>query len=392
MKIVKTLGLVLAVALMFGALSASAAMAYEWQLNGAPITKAESISWTSKLTFENPTEEETYNCTIAHKGSLTTEGRGEITSVTSSGGAKAISCEITHAGGLCEKEVEIEALNLPWATELATVNGVLRDKILGSPEWKIKCKKIIYTDTNRCGASTNLGPHNLESGVQETYDGFSPVRGCGSGNLVTRGTETLTVGGSRLSVSPAPPLLWVHSGAAVSEPLAVKWEGETKLTTAGSSKASMECADTVEGTVGSSGSGEVTKFTAAPGCVGSIWGGKCEASTQNTLTALHLPWRTELSRTEGEAEEKVTDTLVSSGAGTPGFKLVCVDSGGFKEKVECTGPIKLGVSTTGGSSLSASFKSSEKLECIYNGSVKETGQLEGRQTIEPTLAGGLEVT
>ncbi|HEY3828022.1 MAG TPA: hypothetical protein VGL57_02385 [Solirubrobacteraceae bacterium] len=389
MKTIKTLGLTLVMTLALGALSASAAMAYEWQINGVGLTKASEVHWTSTLSFENSTEGYAFRCTIAHKGTVSTGGAGEITSVTSSGGAKAIPCELTVHSNDCTSALEIEAVNLPWHTELAAVSGELRDKLTGSPEIKVLCKGIGgESRSNWCKPST-VGPHNVSGGVEEIYDSNSPHTVCfddGGAPFVTHGVESLTVSAGTLGIAPAP-IEWHIGGAGLAEPLAAGWKGKIKLSDPSRPEA-VECEDTAKGRVGLGGTGEVTAWTYS-NCTGTFLGNACTSPV--FVEAVHLPWRTELVTVGGVTR----DVMVNSGSGAPGYKMEC-----YEKKFEvhatdtCTGSPSLSTAN-GASGVTATF-TSEKLNCVSQGSGEKgnlTGILEGVQTIEALGVGGhLEAT
>ncbi|HEY3830592.1 MAG TPA: hypothetical protein VGL57_15485 [Solirubrobacteraceae bacterium] len=381
MKTIKMLGLTVVAMLALGGLSASAATAYEWQINGAALVKPAAAHWTSTIKFENTAEAYSFSCTIAHKGTLGTGASGEITSITSSGGAKAIPCELTHGSSDCTSAMEIEALGLPWATELATVGGELRNKIAGSPEWKVRCKGVGgEARTNWCVVSPNAGPHNVTGGVEEIYDSNSPHTTClddGGNPFVTRGIEFLSPeGGGTLSVAPAP-VEWQLGGAGLAEPLVAGWKGKMKLTDA---EETVECEDTATGMVGLAGAGEITKWTTA-NCSGGI--GKTACETPPVVEALNLPWHTELVTVAGV----IRDVMVNSGKGVPGYQTNCKFLG-IHVTDQCTGVVDF-ATTNAASGVTATFNASEKLNCTKSGAGK--GVLEGAQTIEATGGGKLEV-
>ena len=196
MKIIKMLPAIVIVAAAFTALSAGAATAHSWRINGSPVAKSKEVVATSKLTFENTHEGfYSFQCSINDKGTVGTLGLGEITSITSEAGAKSISCTIVHSSTYCGSAVEIEALGLPWKTELVTLSGALRNGISNSAEWKVTCKGVAGTLVNYCVASPNTGVKNVTTGVEEVYDGSSPSTKCfndGAGAVfVTTGTELL---------------------------------------------------------------------------------------------------------------------------------------------------------------------------------------------------------
>jgi hypothetical protein len=385
MKTIKTFGAALLALLACGVLSASAAEAYEWQIGGSPLTKAEAVESTSTVTFENTKEGYEFSCAIARKGTVSTGGKGEITSIASSGGAKAISCTLKHSDADCESAMEIEAVGLPWATELVAVGGELRDKLTATHEWKVKCKEVGgLTRTNSCNATGSVGPHNVNGGVEQIADSDSPRTGCsldGGEAFVTKGAELLTASAGTLSISPAP-LEWHLGGAGLGEPLTASWSGKIKVSDPAGPE-TVECEATAGGRVGLAGAGEVTEWTTS-GCTGHMAeGSACETPKVPTIEALNLPWYTELVTIEGVTR----DAIVSGGKGTPGYRMTCRLLG-IKLEDQCTGAINL-ATTNVATGVSAVFDTAEKLNCTRGGSGQ--GTVEGTQTIK---AGGgkLEVT
>lgn len=196
MKWMKTLPAVLIVAVALSAMSATAATAHSWRINGSPISGNKEVRGTSKLTFENTHEGfYSFTCSINDKGTVGTLGLGEVTDVTSESGSKAIPCTIVHSSTYCQSAMEIEAVGLPWKTELTTLLSELRNSITNSAEWKVTCKGVAGTLVNYCVVSANAGVKNVASGVEEVYDSNSPRTKCfndGAGTVfITTGTELL---------------------------------------------------------------------------------------------------------------------------------------------------------------------------------------------------------
>ena len=96
---------------------------------------------------------------------------------------------------------------------------------------------------------------------------------------------------------------------------------------------------------------------------------------------LHLPWHSELAVVGGA----LRDVLVSSGKGTPGYKLEC-NVIGIHIKDECTATLSMGT-TNSVSGVTAMFNPSEKLSCTQGGS--GSGSLEGSQSIQASNGGKL---
>ncbi len=332
------------------------------------------------MTFEGHGGTETFSCTVVSKRTLTSEGHGEITSLKSSEGTKLIPCEVEKRGSGCESGMKMEALHLPWSTELATVDGVLQDKIVAgvdgsTPEWELTCKTN-EGYTNWCKVPSSITPYTVGGGIDEVT-AASPSSVCWEGNLQMQGSERLTSTKGTVGISPATLPAWELGEEVLTATEEVKWEGKIKLT---GNNETVECADTAEGFVGDVGKGEATKLTVS-GCTGKFDGTACSTVTKPSIEALNAPWDSELSRVEGT----IYDTLLSGGKGTPGLKMTCLVLG-VKVVTECSGTIGLTV-TNSGSHVAATFTGKEELAC----SEGTKGKLEGTQTITPTGGGELQV-
>ena len=173
---------------------------------------------------------------------------------------------------------------------------------------------------------------------------------------------------------------WHLNGAPITGSVATGWKGTLKFndTPEPVGPVAVECEDTAEGSVGPGGVGEVTKWSASK-C--AILKG-CEAAGGASVEPVHLPWRSELVVVGGS----LRNNLVSSGKGTPGYKLKCRVLGGIHMTEECTGTLSTAV-TNNSSGVTAAFSPSEKLNCEIGG--KETGWLEGSQSIQASGGGKL---
>ena len=124
---------------------------------------------------------------------------------------------------------------------------------------------------------------------------------------------------------------WRLNGTPLTESVGNSWKGKVKLAdTKASVPMTVECEETAEGSSGTGGAGEVTKWTMS-GCVGLEGCGK----TGVEVTSLNLPWHSELAVVEGT----LRDVLASGGKGTPGFKLVCKVLG-LRVEDECSGTLR----------------------------------------------------
>lgn len=163
---------------------------------------------------------------------------------------------------------------------------------------------------------------------------------------------------------------WRSGGIPLSESVAMKWSGTLKLTdTKTPGKQAVECKDAEEGTAGLAGAGEVSKLTTT-NCTGTSACEKTETST--SITALNLPWHTELVSVGGSLHEQIT----SGGKGAPAFKVSCRVLL-IKIEDECGGTLSANTINVEGN-VTFAFIAAEKLNCTSGGS--GSGVLEGSQT------------
>lgn len=193
-----------------------------------------------------------------------------------------------------------------------------------------------------------------------------------SGSLLLR---VLLAIAAMLALGAAGPALasatghWKESaGLPITKPTSIEWAGKLKVgdTEDKGVSLSVECNDKVQGTVSTSGSGEITKVTVS-GCTGVAFCAK--TTTHTTIRALNLPWDTALEK-EGGFQE----TITGSGAGSPGFFVEC-DAIGIPIEDTCTGT-KLALDFTKLEPVEAAFDKRDKLTCVQG---KETGYAEGGQ-------------
>lgn len=195
MRTIKVWGLALSAMLLISGLAVTnASAAPQWTLNGAAIGSA--VSTTGSGTLELTDENGFFGSTVTVKCTLTltgTAGPGAADTISTF----AISSCIT-VSGVCGSPTA-GAANLPWKTELATINGVVRDKILadgnGSPGFWVSCIVFSNTVKDTCtserlqpAVTLNTSPVPLVfdagSGTLDCTDG-----GAGSGHI--RGTIAL---------------------------------------------------------------------------------------------------------------------------------------------------------------------------------------------------------
>jgi hypothetical protein len=146
--------------------AAPAVASTEWTRNGVAITAAKKVlrSGTidvldrpSGLFFE-------LTCQDTGKGVVKPGTGGEITELSFS------KCQKVTGPPSCEAGVAIEALHLPWTTELAFEEGAVREHYQnsgkGTPELVLKCeefKKLVGVDWCVIHAYTKMT--NTEAGV-----------------------------------------------------------------------------------------------------------------------------------------------------------------------------------------------------------------------------------
>jgi hypothetical protein len=188
MKSIKTMSIALAAILTIGAISASAATASEWYLQGAPLTKAEKVFSETTVTLEESGTGTALRCEKVYREGVVNPGTtGEITSILAGkGGSKQIHCSVTREGTgsyghFCPQSgsTYIEAVGLPWHTELKTVGEKLRDVIAGNgkvaPEFDMQCEGAPKME---CSAETNTSVANASVGVELATDSSSPSGNC----------------------------------------------------------------------------------------------------------------------------------------------------------------------------------------------------------------------
>jgi hypothetical protein len=160
--------------------SPALATTHTWTWNGQSLTKAKPFTGKGVLSFDEKALNEQIKCEgVEESGKVGPGAVGEITSIAK-GGAKLISCGLRSGRG-CQTKINMEALRLPWHTELATVNGELRYVITenktGETAWKLACEGESQAN-NECYAGTNSGISNITNGVEAFFDEKSPTNIC----------------------------------------------------------------------------------------------------------------------------------------------------------------------------------------------------------------------
>ena len=350
----------------------------EWRLDGALFTESVATGWKGKIKLSEPENNTVVECENTAEGSVTPGVAGEITKWPKS------TCVGVKT---CENGSTVEALNLPWHTELVTVEGVTREVLTGTghgePGYKLACKyKGIILYESKCTASAlNMTTTNGASGVTAKFLGTEKLS-CGGASIGTlEGTQTIeTSKGGKLSAVNATEAAklseadWRLDGALFTESVATGWKGKIKLSEPENNTV-VECENTAEGSVTPGVAGEITKWPKST-CVGVK---TCENGS--TVEALNLPWHTELVTVEGVTREVLTGT----GHGEPGYKLACKYEGIILYESKCTASALNMTTTNGASGVTAKFLGTEKLSC----GGASIGTLEGTQTIETSKGGKL---
>jgi hypothetical protein len=191
MRNIKVWGLAFGAMLLISGLAvANASAAPQWTLNGAPLTKSVATTGTGTLTLTDTNGFFGNTVSIVCHGTTTgTAGPGAADTTST---VTVTSCE--QDVGTCGSPSAV-AVNLPWKTELSTVNGVVRDTIKsdghGVPGYKVECT-IGFRVSDTC---------TTEEGKPKVTLNTSPVpiefdSGSGDANCSLGGTKAGHVGGS----------------------------------------------------------------------------------------------------------------------------------------------------------------------------------------------------
>ncbi|HEY3830405.1 MAG TPA: hypothetical protein VGL57_14525 [Solirubrobacteraceae bacterium] len=196
--------------------------------------------------------------------------------------------------------------------------------------------------------------------------------------VVLAGLLALLVAVLAFAVGPARALAsppeWRLDGAVLGETVITPWKGKVKL----SNKelgTSVECEENAEGLVKLGYEGKVETMTMSK-CVGLK---TCESGS--TLTALGLPWRTELAVVEGVTRDVVKNALEHP----VGYSISCNTALG-KLTEECTATELDTTTANGAGGVTATFLASQKLKC---GTRVGAGVLEGAQAVGASEGGKL---
>ncbi len=192
----------------------------DWESNGKPVTLSGAVKAEGSLVLEDRGMAVTAECVVKAEGKSGITGGGEVTKVTGSKGEGVVLCHLSKTG-FCEgSSVEMEAVNLPWKTELVdepvknekgeVLRYEVRNRFYGSvaPGLKWKCKDGSTVLSDSCVGEVSGNVEDVSSGVPVEFDAKSPhltCSGSGSGTGSLEGALVFTsTEGSVLSVSGAP--------------------------------------------------------------------------------------------------------------------------------------------------------------------------------------------
>jgi hypothetical protein len=360
----------------------------EWRLAGVAWPEAIATTWKSgsKVKVTDPKFEATVECEDTGTGADGPAYAGEITQWT------ATKCVYVKEG-LCKGTPTVEAMHLPWHTELIKIAGTVRETSVnvgeGAPGFKLGCTALGIKGAMECVGPMIANTTNTTSGVTAAFEstGLSceGLLGKDTGGKF-EGSQKLEARDGLLSAASNAETVklregeWRRSGASLTEPVATSWKGTLRFTES-VLETTVECEDAGSGSVGPGLAGEVTHWTATK-CV-YVKEGKCKGAV--TAEGWHLSWHSELADLGGAMH----DVMLSDGSGLPGFRMWCTMLGS-KGATECTGAVSAATSNTS-SGVTATFSESEKLGC-ENGVLggKGTGAVGGSQKIETTGGGKLE--
>jgi len=316
-----------ALAVTVPAVASAVGSGYQWKGQAyLPITKSTGAEWTGKLKIaDTDVFGEGYKlaveCSDKVSANLGTNGAGEVTAVSTSGCVGLEACK--------GEKNNIVAVNLPWHTELAKVEGTPREVIVsggkGTPGFRMVCKWLGIIAEDTC--TGNLSPKI--SALENVALAFnkSDVMNCNltehKGTGYTEGSQTIP----GIGIEEGTPI-WVN----VTKEEPVSWSKGTltlidRPNGGHGAPWSVTCEESGAGTVATVGKGSVSGITLT-GC--KQWGSS-ECNGTDSIEALHLPWKTQLYLGVSEA---FSDAIMEGTAGVVAFKIKC-ESYGLKLEDTC---------------------------------------------------------
>jgi hypothetical protein len=373
--------LILGALALCGAAPAIASAHVGWQLNALPVTGSVATTWKGNLKIS---DSKTVIGTAAVECETTAEGTAGVVSVGKVTAWTASKC--TAVTG-CEKSgaASITPVNLPWSTELATVEGKVRELAVsggkGTPGFIIKCRAAGVGLVDECLGTISTTTTNVTGGMSAAFNTGEKLKcslgGAGSGTL--EGSQSITASeGGTLSTEEGLALGWRESGGQLTGKEPLTWGGTIGLTDANSLyKLGLKCEDAGSGAAGPGVEGEVKSLTMS-NCVPS-GSSNCER-TGASIEAINLPWHTELATIEGA----LTDDLATSA----GLKLKCEVAGFGTVTDECKALPGPRMKNTSSTTVTAEFEG-VRFTCSLGSSGE--GELEGVQTIKSSTGAELSV-
>jgi hypothetical protein len=389
----KAVPVVFAALLVIGALTASPALAAPewyssttpaWYLSGTQLSKSELTVWKGQVKLGDkaagPLKQSTgVECEQNVEGTAETGVAGTVTKLTLS------KCTVVEKGD-CESLVSVEAVHLPWATELSYSKGALFDSVKsggsGQPGYARKCRTALGEKTDTCTSATlQSSATNATKGVDAAFnDGHKEEIECTEGspkkNGIVEGTQLIEAKSGTLEVG--------NDGTAtkLASSLSVTAKGKIRLMDTKfliGSEAGIECSIETEGTIEAAGKGKISGYHPSE-CKPE---GVCDAL--DSIRTNSLPWGTELF-TEGN----IRDNIISGGTETPSWTIECEVNPLGKETFTCNVNTSLGMYNTLGGNIEEEFDpKSKKTSCT---GAAEAGLWQGLLTIaHPESVSGISV-
>ena len=344
----------------------------EWQQGGKALAETRATVWKGKIEVTEPRLKATVECEAAGEGAVGVGATGKIT-------AWKLSKCFYVAAGFCEKLENVVATEVPWSSELTDVKGVVGGTIKAAKEFgfQFTCTVSGTKFTPKCQVPSLATPvENVVGGVKVSFSAttakcvFSELEEF-TGHVEGSGVMEATTGG-KLEVAGKEGVF-----TKVSGPLEVKGTGKLTLEDK-YLKFIFNCQVKTTGKVESAGKGTITGFTTSA----------CETTgcQLQTVTAIGLPWKTELHEREGRIDE----SLVSGGSGAPQWRFTCLTSGGWEPTETCGLNVSPFLVNGSLGNVNAQFNE-ERVTCSLDGGENEA-VWRGELTIEhPASVAELEV-
>lgn len=192
MRLGVLLGAMLAFAGLWGAGVASAATWHQGGIELEEATRYKSTVGTAYFEASSPTNgtrEYTLGCAMQTKGLVGPGSQGKITGATDSHGFTKMECSLAQSGiETCAPPETVEAVDLPWTTELVSVGSEVRNVIKagsgGAPGWKITCYQGETQLTEKCpfGGYSLFSKNGLEGAELLYQPAFAKGEKCVSSN------------------------------------------------------------------------------------------------------------------------------------------------------------------------------------------------------------------